>query len=87
MRLVFPKPELTWKLIGKNWFLDLEDATPPISCTYVGIISEDRKGCYSWNAYSYLQYSHNDIGSGETNSLKEAKKKVEETLTAAGVAK
>ena len=85
MNLIFPNPELKWKLIGKQWLLDLEEITNHRP-TYVGIIVQNKKG-YSWNAYSYLQYSSNDIGSGEANSLEEAKYRVEETLRAAGVAK
>jgi len=82
MRLILPNPELTWNQIGRKWFLDLEPGT---HASYVGIVSQN-KSEYSWNAYSYLEYSSNDIGSGDTKSLEEAKKKVEETLIAAGVA-
>jgi len=82
MRLILPNPELTWNQIGREWFLDLEPGT---HTSYVGTVSQNKSG-YSWNAYSYLEYSSNDIGSGDTESLEEAKKKVEETLIAAGVA-
>lgn len=81
MRLILPNPELKWHLVGNQWFLDLEAG---VTSSYVGVIngSESR---YNWHAYSYLNFSPNDIGSGVVPSLEEAKKKVEETLISAGI--
>ncbi len=94
MNLIFPNPKLIWHDGGSilyervnRWFLALEDNPNPNS-RYVGIISSSKdKKSFSWNAYSYLDYSAHDIGGGKANSLEEAKYKVEETLRAAGVAK
>ena len=81
MRLILPNPELKWHLVGNQWFLDLEAGTTP---SYVGVVHKS-KSAYTWYAYSYINFSNNDIGRGETSSLEEAKKKVEETLISAGV--
>lgn len=83
MKLIFPNPELQWRLSGNYWFLNLAEGD---SAYYVGIISVS-KSIYRWHAYSFLNFSNHDIGRGESNTLEEAKKKVEETLIFAGVAK
>lgn len=92
MNLIFPNPKLIWQEGGSilhegvnRWFLTSEDSS---NSRYVGIIGNYKDGnSFSWNAYSYLDYSANDIGGGKANSLEEAKYKVEETLRAAGVAR
>lgn len=74
MRLIFPNPELKWYLVGNEWFLDLEERVTSSYVSYVGVINGS-KSSYNWHAYSYLNFSNNDIGSGEASSLEEAKKK------------
>lgn len=81
MKLILPNPEIKWHLVGNQWFLDLEAG---VTSSYVGVI-KGSKSSYYWNAYSYFDFSNNDIGSGAVHSLEEAKKKVEETLISAGV--
>jgi len=83
MKLIFPNPKLQWQQVGDDWLLRL----PEDRENHVGMITGNNVEGYYWYAYSYLEGSGNDIASGQTKTVAEAKKKVKEALIAAGVAK
>ena len=83
MKLIFPKPKLSWCKTDNSWFLQL----PEDKEKHVGMIAGNNVEGYCWYAYSYLEGSGNDIAWGQTKTLAEAKKKVKEALILARVVK